>query len=205
RPPVNRSCWPAYRSGGPGDADQVALGVGEVADHQARRRPLGSHPALAAEALRFGQGGLDVRYADVEDDAARIPGTAADAARNAAPVGSRDAVHETVVRRLGDRLGDGGTSVELPAEQFTEVAAELLRVLADDLEVHNRVRHEDSLPRCLACRPWFVLMTWAARGIHRAGWKSAGWNSSMRLPAGSVTRIWRPPGPETRSLRNDTP
>ena len=34
---------------------------------------------------------------------------------------------------------------------------------------------------------------------------AAGWNSSIRLPAGSASRIWRPPGPETRSLRNGRP
>ena len=31
------------------------------------------------------------------------------------------------------------------------------------------------------------------------------WNSSMRLPAGSASRTWRPPGPATTSLRNDSP
>jgi hypothetical protein len=48
--------------------------------------------------------------------------------------------------RLGHRFGDRGTGVELPAEQLTEVVPELARVLADDLEVHNRVCHEYSFP-----------------------------------------------------------
>jgi len=71
------------------------------------------------------------------------------AAGNAGPVGGRDAVDEAVVRRLGDRFGDRGAGVELPSEQLTEVVPELLWVLADDLEVHNRVCHEYSLRRSL--------------------------------------------------------
>jgi hypothetical protein len=77
---------------GPGDADQVALGIGEVADHQACRCPFGAHLALAAQTLGLGQGGLDVGHADVEDDVDRVVGASADAARDACPVGGRDAV-----------------------------------------------------------------------------------------------------------------
>ena len=33
---------------------------------------------------------------------------------------------------------------------------------------------------------------------------SAGLNSSIRFPEGSASRIWRPPGPETTSLRKET-
>jgi len=33
-----------------GNADEVALGVGEVPDHQAVRRSFGAHPAFAAQA-----------------------------------------------------------------------------------------------------------------------------------------------------------
>ena len=36
---------------GPGDADQVSLGIGEVADHQTRRYPDGAQLALPAEAI----------------------------------------------------------------------------------------------------------------------------------------------------------
>ena len=35
--------------------------------------------------------------------------------------------------------------------------------------------------------------------------RGAGSNSSMRLPAGSVSRIWCPPGPAMTSLRKDSP
>src|SRR4051812_47255905 len=37
---------------------------------------------------------------------------------------------------------------------------------------------------------------------HPAVAGSEGANSSMRLPSGSASRIWRPPGPVTRLLRN---
>ena len=56
----------------PGYADQVALRVGEVPDHQARRCPLGTHHALAAQALGPLQGGLDIGHADVEHRVGRV-------------------------------------------------------------------------------------------------------------------------------------
>src|SRR6266567_2704258 len=147
----------ARRLRSPGDADQVALGVGEVADHQAGRRPLGAHPALPAEALGPLQGGLDIGNADVEDHMAVVACASADAARDPGPVAGRDAVHEAVVRRLRYRLRDRGAGVELPSEQFAEVTPELRRILPDDLEVHNRLSHGYSLPRwqplAYGCRP----------------------------------------------------
>jgi len=99
---VNAIRWgiSAQRLRGPGDADQVAFRIGEVADYQACRCPLGSHLALAAQALGFGQGRLDIGHADVEDDVARVAGTSADTARDAGPVGGGDAVNEAVVRWL---------------------------------------------------------------------------------------------------------
>jgi hypothetical protein len=51
--------------------------------------PFGSHLAFAAKALGFGQGGLDVGHADVEDDVAGVVGTSADAAGDAGPVRGR--------------------------------------------------------------------------------------------------------------------
>jgi hypothetical protein len=142
--------WAALstRLRGPGDADQVALGVGEMSDHQAGGSPLGTHPALAAQALGLPQGGLDIGNAHVEEHMALVPRSAADAARDPGPVAGRDAVHEAIVGRLRHRLRDRGTGVEVPAEQLAEVAPELRRVLPDDLEVHDRLSHGYSLPRC---------------------------------------------------------
>src|SRR6185312_9951179 len=65
--------WPGY-------ADQVALRVGEVPDHQAGRRPVGTHHALAAQAFGPLQGGLDIGHADVEHRVSRISRAAADTA-----------------------------------------------------------------------------------------------------------------------------
>src|SRR5579859_4630662 len=130
---------------GPGNTDQVALGVGEVAHHQARRRPLGAHPALPAQAFGLLQGGLDIGNADVEEHMAFIAPASADTTRDPGPVAGRDAVHEAVVQRIRHRFGDRGTGVELPAEQFAEVAPELRRLLPDDLEMHDRLSHDHSL------------------------------------------------------------
>jgi hypothetical protein len=116
-----------------------------VADHQACRGAFRSQLAFAAQALGFGERGPDVGHADVEDDVGRVAGAAADAARDAGPVGGRDAVDEAVVFRLRYGLGDRGAGVELPAEQLTEVVPELLWVFADDLEVHDRVCHDHIL------------------------------------------------------------
>jgi hypothetical protein len=70
------------------NADQVALGVGEVTDHQACRGAFWSHLALAAEPLGFSQGGLDVGHADVEDDVGRVAGASPDAAGNPGSAGA---------------------------------------------------------------------------------------------------------------------
>src|SRR6185437_9706987 len=71
------------------------------------------------------------------------------------------AVHEAVVVRLGYRRRDRGARVELPAEQLTKVAPELRRLLPDDLEVHNRLRHGYSLRAVLS------MTTVANRKTHR--------------------------------------
>src|SRR5690242_9182559 len=133
------------RSADAGDADQVALGVGEVADDQARRSPLGAHQALPAQALGPGQGGLDVGHGDVEDGVALVARAAADAAGDPGPVAGGHAVDEAVARRVRHRLGDRRGQVELPAEQLAEVVAQFSRVLPDDLEVHYRLAHNGSL------------------------------------------------------------
>src|ERR1700722_1282417 len=138
---------------GASQADQVALGIGEVAAHQAGRRLDRAHLALPAQALGPLQRRLHVGNADVEDHVAVVRGAAADAAGNPGSVAGWAAVHEPVVRRLRHRLSDGGAHVELPAEQVTEVAPELLGVLADDLEVHDRLCHGYSF-RARPNGPW---------------------------------------------------
>src|ERR1700748_1801312 len=119
------------RSRGTRDADQVALGVGEVTDHETGRCPFRPQHAFAAEPLRFPQRGLHVGHADVEEDVARIAAAPADPTGNPGAVGGGDAVDEPVVGRLRYRLGNRGAAVKTPVEQLTEVVPQLLRVLAD--------------------------------------------------------------------------
>ncbi len=91
---------------------QLVLGVGEVADHEVSPRGLvGTHLARPAEALGLLERGLDVGNADVEDHVAVVAHASADAARDPDPVAGRVAVHEPVVRRLGDRLRETGALV----------------------------------------------------------------------------------------------
>ena len=75
---------------------------------------------------------LDVRNADIEHRVALVAHPSPDAAGDPGPVAGRIAVHEPVVSRLGDRLRDWGIRVELPSEQVTVVAPELLRILPDE-------------------------------------------------------------------------
>jgi hypothetical protein len=64
-----------------------------------------------------------------------------------------------------------------------------------DVDVLHRLRSLAGASACLGARQ-------RVAGV--AGWW-AGWNSSIRLPPGSAIRIWRPPGPETNSLRKGSP
>ena len=65
-----------------GDADDIALGIGEVADGDIRRRGrLRPHQTGAAEPLRLRQRRLDIRNGAVEQHTPRKPGSAADTAK----------------------------------------------------------------------------------------------------------------------------
>src|SRR5207248_3513444 len=90
---------------------------------------------------------LDVGNPHVEQDPALIPGAAADATVDHAPVPEPAAVHEPVMARLRDLLGDRVARRELPPEQVAVIALELLRVAADDLEVHHCVSHAGGTER----------------------------------------------------------
>jgi hypothetical protein len=63
----------------------MALGIGEVADHQPCWRPRGAHLALAAEALGLLQGGFHIGNSYVEDRVAAVARAPADAARDPGP------------------------------------------------------------------------------------------------------------------------
>ncbi len=70
----------ACASGGTGEADEVALGVCEVADDEAVGRRHGTHLALSAQDLRLAQSSLYVRHPDVEHDVPVVGLTTADPA-----------------------------------------------------------------------------------------------------------------------------
>lgn len=77
------------RVGNAGDADEVALGVGEVSNDQVRARVLlGAHPACPTQTFGLLQRHLDVVDADVEDCVALVSAPAADAARDPDAVAS---------------------------------------------------------------------------------------------------------------------
>jgi hypothetical protein len=82
------------------DADQVALGIGEVAYHESRRGCGRSQLARPSEVLGLLERGLDVRNRDIKGCAAMVALAAADAARDPDVVAGRVAVHEPVVTRL---------------------------------------------------------------------------------------------------------
>ena len=133
--------WPGY-------ADQVALGVREVTDHDTSLQVLfGTHLARPTETLGLLERGLDIRNADVEDRVAVIAHASADTAWDSDPVAGRVAVHEAVVPWLGDSLRNRGTRVELPSEEVAVVALKFLRVFPDDLKVHNWLSHDLSFLR----------------------------------------------------------
>lgn len=92
---------------------------------------------FASEAFGSLQCRLDVGDGDVEDGMARVARSASDAATDAAPILGGDEVQESVASRFRYLPRDRRRRIELPAEELAEVRAEPLRVLADDLKVHN--------------------------------------------------------------------
>jgi hypothetical protein len=116
------------------DADDVTLGVGEQSYRDAYLRNLiRTHHPRPAEALRLRQRGFDVGDLDVEGDVAVVAlGRAPDAAPDPNPVGVR-----IPVTRDDRVVGRPDRVAELPAEQLRVVAAQLLPLPTDDLEVDN--------------------------------------------------------------------
>ena len=101
---------------------------------------------LASETLGFLERGPDIGNADVEEHVALVGRAPADTTRDPGSVACCDAVHEAVILWLRHGRGYRRAGVELPAEQFAEVAAEPRWIFPDDLEVHNWLPHDPSLP-----------------------------------------------------------
>lgn len=115
----------------------MAFGIGEAADDEVSPGcTVGAHRSSPAEALRFLQRRLYVRYAYVEEHARLVAVAAADATVDPRPTARRSGVHESIVACLGDCLRNRAARVELPAEQVAVVAAQLCRISSDDLEVN---------------------------------------------------------------------
>src|SRR2546423_1868466 len=178
------ACLTRRDSLGPGldDADDVALGVGELTDLEALHHLLRSHQPGAPEALGLGERRLDVRDLDVDRD---VPVVAFRASGDAAT--DPHAVGIDVVLAGDDAVVHRVARVDLPAEQLRVVALELRSVLPDDLEVHDGLAHGRFPLRSFAknLRP----------GRQAALRDFATWPSTTSAPIGS------PPTSSTRSSR----
>src|SRR5690606_799360 len=82
-------------SPGSGDAYEVSLGVGELADNERPGGALWAELTFPAEALGLLEGGFDVGDTDVEQDAWHMAVASADAPVD--PPAGRCPVHESVV------------------------------------------------------------------------------------------------------------
>jgi hypothetical protein len=171
----------------PGEADQVTLGVCEVGDHKVSPRVFfRAHPTGPTEALGLLERSLDFGNPDVKDHVTIVAQTTADPARDSGPVASGVSVHEPVVSGLGDRLRHRGVSIELPPEEFAVVAPEFLRILPDDLEMHNRLSCRVSF-RIFCFHDGFELNNCSSSLIRRKSRASSGHS----LPISQFTGAFR--------------
>src|SRR5574341_1573083 len=111
-------------------ADDVTLGIGELADLELVRYLVRAHQPPAAEALSPRERGLHVGHLDVEGDVPGIPlRSRSDAAAdpNAVGVGVLLTRHEPVVHRV--------VAVDLPAEQVGVIILYLCGILTYYLEM----------------------------------------------------------------------
>jgi len=130
---------------GASNANEMAFGVGEVADDEIAIGILGgSHDALATKPFGFLEGGFDIWHADVEDGIAGEVLATADATGNADAIGGGVAVDEAVIPGLGYGGCDRRGGVVFPSEEVAEIAAEFGGIFADDFEVYNWLSHDMS-------------------------------------------------------------
>src|SRR5947209_1461310 len=90
----------------PGNADQIALRVGEAADDERAGHAVGPEYPAAAELLGTGERGLDVIDPDVEEDARLIPLAPADASVDGGRARQEARVDEAVVPGRGHGRAD---------------------------------------------------------------------------------------------------
>src|SRR3954447_4894483 len=138
-PPAGRAEDPyGPKLSGTGETDEVARGVGEVADdHPAGLVASRPHDACPTEALRRLQRSIHVGNPDVEEGVTAEAASATDAAGYAGAVVGGYAIDERVVVGLGNLGRDRSVLAKGPAEQIPVVAAKRGRIAADDLEVND--------------------------------------------------------------------
>ena len=120
----------------------MTLWVCKVADDEICLRVLfGAHSAGPAEALGFTECGFDVGNADLKDHIPFVVDASANPTRDPCPIAGGVAVYEPVIPRLRDRFRDRSARVEFPSKQVSIVTPKLLRILPNDLKVHNWLSH----------------------------------------------------------------
>jgi hypothetical protein len=87
--------------------------------------------------LGFTECGFDVGNADVKDHIPFVVDASANPTRDACPIAGGVAVYEPVIPRLRDRFRNRSARVEFPSKQVAIVTPKLLRILPNDLKVHN--------------------------------------------------------------------
>ena len=110
-------------------------------DERVSRILLRAQHARAAEPFCGFERGFYVGNCNVEDRVADVIAASAHPAADTGAVVGRVLVDEPVVAGLRHGVRDRRVRVELPVEQAAVERAELLRLLADDLEVNDRLSH----------------------------------------------------------------
>src|SRR5262249_40178775 len=164
-------------------SDHVSFRVAELSQLDSGLHLRGAHHAPAAERLRLGERRLDIGNLDVERQVSRHAfGHVADAAADPDAFEVRLALDDPVAERIA--------GVDRPAEQPSVKAAQLLSILAHDLEMDYGTTHDFSLPR----------LTWAR--IARLRGYGAGRLAIRQLIRPSAKALLRrPDAPRCRPLR----
>src|SRR6266851_1990563 len=112
-----------------------------MTNHKAIRGCDRTHHTFAPELLGTLQRNLDVRDANVEEGVTLVTRSASDAPADACPILGRKKFQEPVTVRSRYLLRHRRGRVEFPAKEVAEVSTKPLRILTDDLEVHDRLWH----------------------------------------------------------------
>src|SRR5207245_505142 len=123
------------------EADHVALGIGEEGDGRSTGDVHRPHHRFTSQLFSLVEVGLGIVDLDIKRDMTGSVGRRADAPGDGA-VATR--VNHAVVHRV--------VRIDLPIEQLAEELLEPLAVLADDLEVDDRITHVPRPPGGLVCK-----------------------------------------------------